>query len=161
MKPIPKKDIIQKYLTYDAHTGILFHKNGSPAGGFHKDGYITVGFNKKKYLAHRVIWTLLNGAIPDGSQIDHINHNRSDNRIQNLRIVTAAENAKNKSISVVNRSGFLGVYWVARLSKWKAVIEINNKKQYLGIYSCITDAVRARRKAEANLLFHKNHGVCV
>lgn len=76
-----------------------------------KDGYIRVMLDGKGYLAHRIIWEMHNGQIPNGMQIDHINHIRNDNRIENLRLVSNQDNQKNTKRSGNNKSGVTGVCW--------------------------------------------------
>jgi hypothetical protein len=63
------------------------------------DGYIRVGINGKQIMAHRIIWEMFNGAIPDGLQIDHINEVKDDNRIENLQLVTNKQNQQRRSNS--------------------------------------------------------------
>lgn len=91
-------------------------------------------------------------------EIDHINHDRSDNRIENLRLVTGGENKKNQSIRKRNKSGFTGVGWHSKAKKWRAEIKSGGVYMYLGLYSSIGDAVNARKMAEIELGFHDNHG---
>ena len=89
---------------------------GKQAGHVEKaSGYVRVGVKGvergtyKSLLGHRVVWQMVYGEIPSGMEIDHINGNRSDNRIENLRIVTPTENARNHGISKRNKSGVVGV----------------------------------------------------
>ena len=101
-----------------------------------------------------------NGPIPDGMYIDHINHKRDDNRLVNLRLVTRIENQRNMSISKRNSSGFVGVSWSKVHNKWEVRIGVGNgtKDMYCGRYDSIDDAVAARKKAELDVGYHKNHG---
>ena len=122
----------------------------------HSSGYLTGGIMGKTYYAHRVIWELVFGEDPD--QIDHINGDKTDNRLCNLRSVTNAENQKNASLSKNNTSGVCGVYRHSRLPKWIANIVVNGKTKYLGSFAEFDAAVECRRKAEKKYGFHKNHG---
>ncbi|AEI91240.1 gp40 [Escherichia phage phiEB49] len=131
---------------------------GDIVGAKTKQGYITVSYMKNRMLAHRLIWEMHNGPIPEGMQIDHINHVRTDNRIENLRVVTIFHNNQNLSISKRNKSGCVGVEWHKAASKWCASIHANGKKYYLGIYENLEDAIKVRRDAEVEHGFHKNHG---
>ena len=82
----------------------------STVGGKDKQGYRVVETNNKKYKAHRVVWELVNGPIPEGMCIDHIDGNVGRNTIENLRLVTKSDNSKNKRKYSSNRSGATGVY---------------------------------------------------
>ena len=103
------------------------------------------------YLAHRVAWAMHYGAWPKG-QIDHINGNPSDNRISNLRDVSMQVNSQNMPLRVDNSTGVPGV--TRHQGKWQARIA----RRYIGMFSEFSDAVAARRKAEAELNYHPNHG---
>lgn len=85
------------------NTRIVAYK-GTPAGGI-QNGYYTIRYNNKFYQAHRVVYELCVGKIPEGLVIDHVNQNKLDNNISNLRLVTTAENNKNKSKSSNNKTG--------------------------------------------------------
>lgn len=158
---------INDYLSYDESSGDLIWAFklsrkvvvGSVAGcKCKRDGYIKVRFENRLYLAHRIIWESVMGIIPEGMQIDHINHNRSDNRMENLRLVTHIENGMNQSRSVRNKSGVTGVSWQSRDKKWKAVISKDRKTISLGYFNNFDDAVAARLSAEIEFGYHVNHG---
>lgn len=111
----------------------------------------------KSHLAHRVAYALHFGFWPKG-QIDHINGVRIDNRICNLRDVSHAENSRNRRLRADNVSGVHGVYWHKRSRKWIARIDIGGKRTHLGFFEDFEAARAARKSAEAELGFHKNHG---
>ena len=136
-------------------------KVGDVAGYKHPDnkGYVRVQVMGKMLRVHRVIWEMHNGKIPESMEIDHINGIRSDNRIENLRIVDGLENMKNKGIYKNNKTGFVGVEKIKANGKYRASIRVNKKLIFLGEYISIEDAIDARKKAECQYLFHKNHGV--
>ena len=90
---------------------------GCKAGHDYKSRYYVVGYNNKRYMAHRVVWELCNGVIPDGLVIDHINGNGRDNRIENLRLVTMRGNARNSRMRSNNKTGFNGVAITERTDK--------------------------------------------
>lgn len=110
--------------------------------------YRVVRFRGKLHLAHRLIWMLHNGPIPAGHQIDHINRNSLDNRLGNLRAVTASENNRNKGLLSRNKSGCAGVYWHHECKKWAAEIFPDKRKVYLGVFRRKADAIAARKEAE-------------
>lgn len=133
-------------------------KAGDVAGWMDEDGYIYVRIMGRLTPAHRVIWEMHYGEIPEGMEIDHINHIRDDNRIENLRLVTRQENCKNVSMSKSNRSGVVGVSWCKRTSKWLASIRVDKREKFLGRHERKDDAISARKVAETEYKFHKNHG---
>nr|WP_175479900.1 HNH endonuclease signature motif containing protein [Paracoccus homiensis] len=106
--------------------------------------------------AHRVAWAVIHGRWPNG-EIDHINGDRSDNRLANLREVTKRENHRNMAIRSDNTSGVTGVYWAREKGKWAAYIKAD-KMVALGRYDTFAEAVAARRAAEKVLGYHPNHG---
>lgn len=151
------------YFYYE--NGVLYWKNpistrlkrGDVAGTI-INGYVCVNLNKKRHLAHRIIWELHNGKIPDGYEIDHINHIRNDNRIENLRLVTRKENGRNIPLHRNNKSGVSGVCWNKKYSRWYAQIKVNGKMLFLGSFIGIDEAIKARKEAEVKYGFHENHG---
>lgn len=85
---------------------------------------------------------------PKEKFIDHINHNKLDNRKQNLRICNKQQNAFNMKIPNTNRSGIKGVGFHKHTNKWRARIVVNDKEIYLGIFNTIEEATKARKEAE-------------
>jgi len=91
--------------------------------------------------------------------VHHGDHNRANNRRANLRLVTAARNARNLSRSSANTSGVTGVSWHKRKGEWQAKITFDGKQIHLGTYGADFDeAVQVRKRAEQILDFHANHG---
>ena len=120
-------------------------------------GYFSGGVFTRLYLAHRVAWAIYSGAWPE-RQIDHINGNRLDNRIANLRSVTHQENGKNCAIGIKNTSGTIGVSWHSRDLVWTAQVNKNGKQKHIGSFKNKDDAISARAKASAECGYHANHG---
>lgn len=89
--------------------------------------------------------------------MDHINGNTSDDRWENLREVTNAENLRNRKQAKTNKSGVTGVCWYKRTNKWKAYIH-HVKKKHLGFYATIEEAIAVRKAAEKRYGYHPNHG---
>jgi hypothetical protein len=102
-------------------------------------GYRVVGVDGKVLIASRVIWAHVKGEWPT-FDIDHINGNRSDNRIANLRQATRSENQCNRRKQANNSSGFKGVYFERRLCKWRARIMRGGKSVCLGLYESASEA---------------------
>lgn len=133
--------------------------DGTVAGSIHSvQGYIAIDVLSVKYISHRLVWLYIYGVWPDG-EIDHINHNRSDNRISNLRVVSLIENQRNQSIPRNNTSGVVGVSWYKHTEKWVAYISVNGKRVGLGYFTEKADAVACRHAANIKHGFHPNHGV--
>ena len=119
-----------------------------------QSGYFQGGLFDSNYFAHRVIWALHYGEWPS-QHIDHINGVRTDNRIENLRVVDDLENARNMARRKGNRSGAQGVWWDQVRRKWQVSI---GGKGYIGYFAELHDAVEARKNAEIELGYHPNHG---
>ena len=117
--------------------------SGSKAGSMRKDGYVGIFIRGTYYFAHRIIWEMHNGEIPSGLVIDHIDANRSNNRIANLRICTFQQNHFNRSKQSNNKSGFKGVSWHKQKQKWVAQIKIEGRNKFLGFFA---DPVKAYEK---------------
>ena len=124
-----------------------------------KQGYRSLEYAGERYLAHRIVWEMFNGPISDGVGIDHINHDRSDNRIENLRLVSQADNTRNRSLPNTNTSGEIGIHWNKRLSKWHVQINVNGKRKFIGVYGEMESAKKARDEAKAAFGYHSNHGM--
>lgn len=149
---------------YNPITGLLHRhmKSGALKEVGYDSGrvYLQVTFNNKKYLLHRFVWMYVHGIMPSG-EIDHINHDRGDNRMVNLRVVTPSENQRNMSLRVDNSSGTTGVYFHKATGKWRAQIRIGRKIIGFGAFHDKDDAVAARKTAEVKYGFHENHGLAI
>ena len=162
-------NVLSQYFIYEPTTGKFFRK--VQAGNYkagsevivkpHHTGYsyvsVKIDGNKHNISLHRVAWTLYNKSKPVAF-IDHINHDKSDNRIKNLREVTKTENNRNKSKSPLNTSGHTGISWHSRDNIWEARIKVDYKQRYIGRFDNIEDAINARKQAEVEYGFHANHG---
>lgn len=147
-------DELRSILHYDPLTGVFTrikptwkYRVGSVAGFLDSDGYMRVWVLKRCYSAHRLAWLYVYGTWPK-NQIDHINRNRSDNRIANLRDVTNQQNLQNAGDYSTNTSGRKGVYWDKRDSRWRACITDNGRYLSLGYFGTQVEAVAARVAAE-------------
>lgn len=171
-------DILRMLLYYDPETGILTWLSRSDeffssvsmrkkwnaryAGNkaltaTHPHGYHVGGILGFDFLAHRVAWAIHHQEWPKG-EIDHINGDPSDNRIENLRDVDHGTNMQNMKIHKSNNSGHVGVCWDNHYSKWLATIWSGNKQISIGRFDDKIDAIQARVKAEKELGYHENHG---
>jgi len=181
-KALPTPEQLRQLLRYEPETGKLFwmHRDvrwfldgsttyarrwntryaGKTAMGSKVNKYGHLGgpiFNATRH-AHRVIWAMVHNEWPK-EDIDHIDGDPANNRIANLRSVSRAENTRNRSVSSRSISGVMGV-WAARhnSSIWYASIHAKGRSKFLGSYGCITAAMLARKVAEQQFGFHKNHG---
>lgn len=125
-------------------------RKGTKAGHKKADGYVRVKYGGKHFYAHRIIYTMFHGPIPEGMEIDHIDGNRSHNRIENLRCVDKATNlrATTKRLQKNNKSGVPGVYYNKRLGGWIARIGVDGKRVDLGFRKDFFEAVCLRKSAE-------------
>jgi hypothetical protein len=152
------QEFVNKLFEYS--DGNLYWKNktnmktiiGSLAGTKHSKGYWHVCIYKKNYLAHRIIFLLNHGYLPEF--IDHIDGNKLNNKIENLREASKAENLWNQKIHTNNKSGIKGVHWDKQRRKWKVIIHANKLSHYVG---CFDDLDEAKRQAtQRRLLVHQN-----
>lgn len=143
------KELIEELrATFDYHEdGYLIRKiTGEPCGqrANHTTGYALVNVGGKLVYAHRIIYAINHGEMP--GEVDHINGNREDNRIENLREVSRPENSHKKPET--NTSGLSGVFWYAPTQKWVARIHVDHQLIHLGYFTDYEDAVEARRLAK-------------
>lgn len=128
---------------------------GKKAGHIRKDGYINIKIKGKDYLAHRLIFLMHNGFLP--SEVDH--KTDKSNKIENLRASTKTQNQHNAKTRIDNTSGCKGVTWHKVVKKWYVQIQINGKRQYLGVYNDLelADLVahEARDKYHKDFARHK------
>lgn len=151
-------EYLRKMFRYDSESGGLFlvekRKNGKVAPQDRKpnrDGYITIWINGKDQLEHRLVWFYVHGVRPHGI-VDHVNRVKSDNRIENLRIVGKSENALNRvNPNRTSGSRLLGVKLSGK--KYTAGIVVNGKHHHIGTYDTPEEAHQAymKRKSELNV----------
>ena len=156
---VPRPELTAEYLRsilhYDPATGIFTWKVrtakrvkvGDIAGCPNGDGYLQIRVCSRKYRAHRLAWLYHFGEWPE-DQIDHINRNRSDNRISNLRDISHKQNLQNTGKYSNNTSGHPGVSWHKQSAKWQVKIKHNYKQIHLGYFSILEEAIAARKAAE-------------
>lgn len=149
MKPGPTLARLKELAIYDADTGTFtarVHRKGISVGAVlgsrHNAGYVRICIDKEDYLAHRLAWLYVHGEWPS-QEIDHINGNRSDNRIANLRPATSTQNKINGGLREDNASGFRGVHFDKRRQKFIAQIKIGSRRKYIGQYDTAEAAGRA------------------
>jgi hypothetical protein len=176
-KALPSPEVLRQLLRYDPDTGKLFWLPravdffaGGGAGGAkvaaarwnkayaghetfrQRDthGYPQGQILKSRHRAHRVIWAMQTGAWPE-HEVDHVNGDRTDNRWQNLRLATHAENLRNMRRPSDNTSGAKGVSFKKDRGLWRAYITLNGRCRHLGYFANLTDASNAYAAASAEL----------
>lgn len=169
----PTPELIRELLDYDQSTGIFVWKTRSCDAGIEgfgierwnvswagrkagsvKRGYVYIRIGARRYRAHRLAWIYIFGVL--SGDLDHINGDTTDNRIDNLRVVNHAINAKNQKRRSTNTSGVTGVCPVK--NGWRAYAYVDRKCIDFGTFSRKADAIRARKKGEKLHGFHPNHG---
>jgi hypothetical protein len=153
--PLPSQEELHRFFEYKE--GNLYWKIktsqrikiGDKAGHLKTNGYIALKLNNLQYRMHRIIWAYHYSAIPNNLQIDHIDGNKANNKIENLRLATHSQNkSNNKRARCDSKSNILGVCWSKASRKWESHIRKNNKKIHLGYFANQNDAIAARKTAE-------------
>ncbi len=135
-------------VVYDQGTGKFEHlgRRQPKVGQFDKDGYVKISIDGIKHQAHRLAWLYMTGSYPPADMhVDHVNAVRDDNRWQNLRLATYAENQAYRLASPREgpgrgASGIRSVYWDARKQRWFVQVRSNNKVHYGGYHEDILAA---------------------
>ncbi len=164
---LPDPAILRQAFDYDPETGVIrfkarprdwFPNNrayaawhglcppGKIAGSAAGHGYLTVSFCGKNFYAHHIAWAIHHGE-PPAMYLDHINGKRTDNRIANLRLVTAAQNLHNGAVRSDNKLTARGVYYDKQRQSYRVRIRVSQKTIYLGAFKNIQDAKSAYARA--------------
>lgn len=118
--------------------------------------YKVVEIFKEKFMCHRIMLKMVYNC--EGEVVDHIDGDTLNNCVENLRWVSSQGNARNTKLYKHNTSGTMGVAYLSRTKRWYAYIYLNTKKMHLGYFKTRCEAVKARKFAEKEFGFHKNHG---
>lgn len=155
-KPMPSRQWLISRYDYDLATGDLFIKGPfgrwKKAGARTMRGYVIVSVCGGTLMAHRMVWQMFKGNLGHQDAVDHINGDRSDNRIENLRLADAAQNAHN-SLRAKPRSGVRNVVWCASSEKWQAGVTSRGVPHYLGLHGTLEGAAEVVRAFK-----EKHHG---
>lgn len=155
------QDITKEILNFlfDYKDGELYWKfslsskspKGIIAGSVKHDGYRRIGLNKKVYLTHRLIYMMFYGYMPE--IVDHIDGNKLNNRIENLRAATKSQNCQNQKTPIDNTSGYKNVMWKKSKNKWLVALKVCNKYLHIGYFDDIELADLVAQ--EARNKYHK------
>ena len=155
-KELPPVELLRERFDYNPETGEITYRvrsggevAGSPAGWTASSGYRYIKINRSSYKLHRIVWLLVYGEDPGEMEIDHIDRDKSNNRINNLRLADRISNCLNKGISKANKSGVTGVTYCKRDKLWVA----KWRCKCLGYFKTKDEAVKARLNAEADNQF--------
>lgn len=132
------------------HMGGRSPKCGQVAGTGHISGYIQIGYKNNLYLAHRLAWLLFYKKWPE-KRLDHINGNKKDNRICNLRECTHSQNLLNRSKQINNKTGYKNIFIEGRSKKYMVRINKDKKVYYVGKFLKLENAIKARNRAHKNI----------
>lgn len=137
------------YVTWAKKTGKKVAV-GARVGAPHCAGYLQTSQQGEVHLLHRLIWLYVHGSLPV-THIDHVNGDRTDNRLANLRLADPSQNTANQKQRADNTSGVRGVSWSSRRNAWIAQIRWRGRPRYLGQYASLKAASDAYRSAAAEM----------
>lgn len=149
-------DYAREHLRYEPATGRFYwikvpkrvnnHRVcyvGKEAGVIHHAGYVKLTLMSRPVVAHRLAWALFVGDPP--AEIDHINGVRNDNRLENLRAATRAQNMHNAKVKSCSASGQKNVQWDAQAGKWRVRVRVDGKRHHIGRFADFEQAAEAAR----------------
>lgn len=147
------QDRLRYLFTYDSDIGLFTRnvninnvKSGTIAGSPSNKGYMRIMADGVRYLSHRLAWLYVYGEFP-ADQIDHVNGNKADNRLSNLRQATNGENLQNYK----NRKGTLGTYYHKQFKRWGAQIGKDYRRIHLGLFDTQAEAHDAYTRAKQEI----------
>lgn len=159
---LPTQARLKELFIYDPDSGVFTRRISTGRHDSHKAGkvagtkgiYWQMHVDGKRFVGHRLAWVYVYGKPPK-EDLDHINQNKLDNRIANLREATRRQNMQNVTLHKHNRSGFKGVAWHSPRKKWRAYIFNGYKQTHLGLFETLDQAVQARKAAEFEYHTHR------
>jgi hypothetical protein len=150
MNPLPKRDRLRALLAYDENTGVFSWltptsnrvKIGDKATCRDRFGYVVIRLDGVMYKAHRLAWLYYYGEDPP-TFIDHIDMDKTNNKIANLRLATKSQNQANTRARRDNALGVKGVYFDAARDKY----QVKLRRQHIGRFDALSDAIAAYKEA--------------
>lgn len=148
---------LRELFNYDSRTGVfsrIINARGmrNKVGSLHNGGYLQICVDYKTYLAHRLAWLYVYGELC--VHIDHINGDKLDNRISNLRLATNKQNSENIKLYSNNKSSARGVHFCNRSQKWIARVVHYQRVHYIGSFDSVEEASRAAKTKRDELFTH-------
>lgn len=163
-KPLPPVEVLRAMFSYHPEVGLLRwkadpepHRNshgkfpGTVAGSPNSQGYLRVRVGSRVLMVHRIIWAIHHGEDPGLRLIDHIDHDPSNNRIENLRKANHAQNSHNLQRKTTGLSGVKGVHWITPMKKWKAQFTTGGHRHVCGYFDTVEAAAAAVKAARTTL----------
>jgi HNH endonuclease len=168
IKPLPDRELVQRLLRYDAATGEfawlrrpreMFRNEqnfrswntryaGRIAGNISPTGHRMIAIGHTQYRAHRLVWLYMHGeTVPE--VIDHVDHNKLNNRFTNLRAASKAENGANARRPTNSTTGIKGV--AIFKGRFRARVVLHGKEHHLGYFDTMEEAAKARFEAASRL----------
>lgn len=143
------------FSTNQTYASFISKRAGKQAG-YNTIGGRLVGIDNRNHFAHRIIWEMVNGPMPEGMFIDHINGSPNDNRLCNLRLVTRSQNRHNRIRWAKNKGRIKGVYEYANNRPFSK-IEVDGRLIHLGYFD--TKGLAAAAYAKASLMYHGKYSL--
>ena len=141
-KPLPPLEEVQELINYDPATGqFTWIKTGKSTGLPNARNRCQIHLDDGIYQAPRVAWYLSHGEDPGNQQVDHIDRNPANNKINNLRLLTNQKNQFNRDVK--------GITYLPKRNKWRARIKVDRKQILIGDYDCPLLAHLAYKDAKA------------
>lgn len=156
---LPSVEILRKAFSIDPDDGRLILRcatkrraAGEEAGYPNNIGYRQVMLGCKIYSVHRIAWALYHGEQPNG-EVDHINGDRADNRLCNLRLATSSQNNQTRRLSTRNKTGVKGVFRVKwnKKTRWRVAIGHSRGEYHITHFKCFGQAVKLASEMRAAL----------
>jgi hypothetical protein len=151
---------MKQLLHYNPNTGVFTRidsnrvdRLGKQPGSRNTKGHVQIRLDGVLYVAHRLAWLYMNGEFPV-NQLDHIDGDKTNNKIVNLRDATNKQNQENVPLQVNNTSGYRGVSFDKRLKKFRAYVCHNRQQTTLGFFATSEAAATAAKKARDQFFTH-------
>lgn len=149
---LPPWEVINYFIRYEQETGLMYWKinasryikAGKILGHVNQAGYRKVKFFGTTYMQHRLAWYLHYKTDPKSMLIDHIDGNKSNNKIANLRLADYSQNRINTGIRSNNKTGVIGVHFCKKRKRYTAVVSANGKRVYQKYFDSLQAASKAR-----------------